>query len=81
MIDSLIENLTIDKSKLIGIGICAPGPMDTKNGILLAPSNLPEVPHIPLRQIFESHFNLPTFLELEPMLVPSLKNILVMCRM
>jgi N-acetylglucosamine repressor len=49
--------------KLLGIGVCAPGPLDAANGILLSPPNFPAWVDINLRQILASEFHVPVFLD------------------
>ena len=48
--------------KVIGIGIGAPGPLDSRTGILFAPPNLHGWHNVPLRQILYDEFHLPVYL-------------------
>lgn len=48
--------------QVAGIGIGAPGPLDSRTGILFAPPNLKGWHNVPLRQILYDEFSLPVFL-------------------
>lgn len=63
LIDGLIKKSGVDESKLIGIGICAPGPLDARQGTLLSPPNFPGWPDTPIRKIVQDRFHLHTFLD------------------
>lgn len=63
VVADLIKKSEIDERELIGIGICAPGPLNVEDGVLLSPPNFPGWPSMPIRQIFQDRFRLPTFLE------------------
>lgn len=63
LIDGLIKKSNLDESKLLGIGICSPGPLDSKKGILLSPPNFPGWPDTPIRKIVQDRFHLHTFLD------------------
>ena len=49
--------------QIAGIGISAPGPLDSKTGVIFTPPNLPGWDHVPLRDIFTEHFHIPIFVE------------------
>jgi glucokinase len=49
--------------QVAGIGIAAPGPLDSKTGIIYTPPNLPGWAGVPLRDIFTEHFHMPIFVE------------------
>ena len=46
-----------------GIGIAAPGPLNSKTGIVFNPPNLPGWNGIPLREIVTQEFHLPVYVE------------------
>jgi glucokinase len=52
-----------DAEGIRAIGICTPGPVDTRNGVVVSPPNLPGWENVPLRQLVEEKFGLPTTLE------------------
>ncbi|WAH38163.1 ROK family protein [Alicyclobacillus dauci] len=54
---------TVSINEICGIGIGAPGPLDSLTGVVLSPPNLPGWDNIPLRQRIEERFGIPTFLE------------------
>jgi glucokinase len=51
------------KQKVGGIGICAPGPLNPKTGVVLNPPNLPGWRNIALTKLIEKEFGLPAKLE------------------
>ena len=63
LIQSLITRSKLNHRQILGIGVCAPGPLDYHKGVLLSPPNFPGWPDTPLRQIIEQRFSLPTFLD------------------
>ncbi len=48
---------------LKGIGICAPGPLNPKIGVVLTPPNLPGWRNVPLAKLVQNHFGVPTLVE------------------
>lgn len=58
----LSENST-SKEEILGIGIGAPGPIDTKTGQITSPPNLPDWRNIPVVDLFKQHFQLPIYFE------------------
>jgi glucokinase len=52
----------VSLEQVIGIGIGAPGPLDSRTGILFAPPNLRGWRNVPLRQILYDEFGLPVYL-------------------
>jgi glucokinase len=58
---SAIEQTVTDEVTMIGI--CAPGPLSSKTGVILNPPNLPGWIDIPLAQLTEKKFGLPVRLE------------------
>ena len=51
------------KEKLIAIGVGAPGKVEPVNGIALEYSRIKQWHNVPLRDLIEVHFSLPTFLD------------------
>ncbi len=52
-----------DMRGIAAIGVGAPGPLDTKRGILTAPPNLPGWRNVPLAEIIEGQLGVPAYLE------------------
>jgi glucokinase len=46
-----------------GMGVCAPGPLNPKKGIIINPPNLPGWRNIRLARLLENHFHLPAKVE------------------
>lgn len=55
----------IQKEQVLGIGIAAPGPLDTKRGMLLNPPNFPDWHNVPICRIMEEALDLPAVLDKE----------------
>src|ERR1019366_8005486 len=51
------------KQNLCGIGICAPGPLNPKTGVVINPPNLPGWRNIELAKMLEKKFGLPAKVE------------------
>lgn len=58
----LIQSIWPTDHRVCAIGMAAPGPLNPKTGVLFAAPNIPGWVNIPLAQIVQSHFNVPTFL-------------------
>lgn len=56
-----LADVTLDQ--VAGIGIGAPGPLDSRTGVVFSPPNLASWHNVPLRDIFFTRFNLPIFVE------------------
>jgi N-acetylglucosamine repressor len=63
LIRDLISRSGVPPSRVRGIGICAPGPLNARRGLLLTPPNFPNWGRTPLRQIVEQETGLPTFID------------------
>jgi glucokinase len=61
-IDCLIERAG-GKQNITGIGICAPGPLNPRTGVVINPPNLPGWRNIPLARMVEKRFGLSTKVE------------------
>lgn len=62
-ITKLMEKAKVPKTNIEGIGIGAPGPLDSKNGYLTNPPNLHGWVNIPIKKIVEQAFPYPVRLE------------------
>ena len=63
LIQTLISRAGKPPENIIGIGICAPGPLDTRQGMLISPPNFPGWPRTPIRQIVADKTGLPVYLD------------------
>lgn len=59
----LIEESSIAMEEVLGIGVSSPGPVDSKNGVILTPPNLPNWRNVDICQFFERELNVPAILE------------------
>lgn len=65
LIDQLLEQSFIDVVKLSGIGVSAPGPIDSSSGIILTPPNLSGANNLDITHLLEEKYRLPTVLEVD----------------
>jgi len=61
-IDQVIVESNLDKTDISGIGIGSTGPIDVKEGKILACPQLPTLNHFPLRKSTEDKFGIPVVL-------------------
>jgi glucokinase len=62
-IDLLWQNAPQSRNRIQGIGICAPGPLDPKTGVVLNPPNIPCWRSFPLADEIEKVYRVPVKLE------------------
>jgi glucokinase len=62
LIDRLVK-LAGGKDKVAGVGVCAPGPLNPKTGVIINPPNLPGWHNVGLVRLLESYFHLPAKVE------------------
>ena len=62
-INSIINENSINKSDIIGVGVASPGPLDSKKGIILDTLNLKEFQNYNIVDDFSKKLNLDIFLE------------------
>lgn len=62
-IESLIEDNNIQKTDIIGIGIASPGPLNSKQGVILNTPNLQEFKNYEITKDFSDKLNIDTFIE------------------
>ena len=58
-VEHVVEASAIDRSKVLGVGIGVPGPVDSKEGLVLMPPNLKLLHYLPLKRILEQQLQLP----------------------
>ena len=57
------EKYSLDQHSVAGIGICAPGPLDPKTGIIINPPNLPCWRNFPLASEIAQHYGVPVVVD------------------
>src|SRR5699024_8296416 len=62
-INHVIAHSKVDEAEIIGIGVGAPGPLDSRNGYLTNPPNLTGWIDIPIQKMIEAEFSYPVTLE------------------
>ncbi|WP_269410203.1 ROK family protein [Lentibacillus daqui] len=70
MIQSIIKEIQIviaqaevPHEAILGIGIGSPGPLDSKNGVIICPPNLPSWRDVPIKESVEEELSYPVRLE------------------
>lgn len=62
-IDDLLVQQRVDRRQVAGIGVGAPGPLDSRTGTVITAPNLPGWDHVPLRDIIAESLDLPAAIE------------------
>src|SRR5699024_932075 len=62
-INKITDQSTVVYKEIIGIGIGAPVPLDSKNGMITCPPNLQTWRDIPIQQLVQQSFSIPVTLE------------------
>jgi len=63
VLSQLITDSPVDRKRILGIGIGAPGPLSSSQGLIISPPNFSGWSNIPLRRIVEKEFGIPTYLD------------------
>jgi glucokinase len=59
----VMDEANIAPAQITAVGVCSPGPTDSRTGVVTAPPNLPGWKDVPLKQIIEEALGITTFLE------------------
>lgn len=62
-VSALVETVGIDASRVLGVGVAAPGPIDVEAGVVLNPPLLPKWRNVPVRDELAGRLDLPVLLE------------------
>src|ERR1700694_3178619 len=57
------EKYSLEQGSVAGIGICAPGPLDPKTGIIINPPTLPGWRNFPLASEIAQHYGVPVVVD------------------
>ncbi len=63
MVDAVICLANLKREEISGIGVSCDGPLDTKTGVVYSPPNLPGWDALPLKEMIEAEFHIPTVIE------------------
>ena len=63
ILSAISKTLPSDSRSVHGIGICAPGPLDPRRGLVISAPNLPGWRRIPLAKMVSGKFGLPAKVE------------------
>lgn len=56
MMQQALEAAQVTIEAIRGIGVATPGPLNSRSGVLYAPPNMPSWAHLPLRDLFQQHY-------------------------
>lgn len=59
----LVERAGVDRDRLLGLGVAAPGPLDGTTGAVVSPPNFPGWGRVPLTEMFAAATGLPVALD------------------
>ena len=62
-IEQALREAQVTPEQVAGIGVATPGPINHRTGVIYDPPNLPGWKEVPLRDIFQQRYNLPTYVE------------------
>lgn len=62
-IQSALQQAGVTLDQIAGIGIAAPGPLNSHTGVVYSPPNLPGWDNVPVRKLFHEQFHVPVFVE------------------
>ena len=62
-IEQALAEANVGIDAIAGIGIAAPGPLDSRTGIVFDPPNMPGWNRVPLRDLFAERFHVPIYVE------------------
>ena len=66
MMQQVLTEAQVTIEAISGIGVATPGPLDNRTGVLYSPPNMPAWEHLPLRDLFQQHYQphqLPIYIE------------------
>jgi predicted NBD/HSP70 family sugar kinase len=63
VISGLVDLLKAKNARILGIGIGVPGQVDIESGTAVSYLRMPQWHHVPIRQMVESRFGIPTYID------------------
>lgn len=58
-LEQSLSRTRIDRSRILGVGLSLPGPLDTVAGVMINPPNFPALADTPIRTLLEERLELP----------------------
>jgi len=62
-VEGAIKDAGIERNKIVAVGVGAPGPLNSKTGVIIEAPNLPGWKEVPLKDELEGHLGIETFVE------------------
>ena len=63
LLQRLLDEFGLERNRIVGIGIGAPGPLSTSTGVILSPPNFGGWRDVPVQQLVEEQFQLPVWID------------------
>lgn len=57
-VEACLQKSGVDRSKVLGMGMALPGPLDSEKGIMINPPNFPDWNNVPIKDILEKRLGL-----------------------
>lgn len=61
LVNEISEQVT--DTKILGVGVSAPGPLNSEKGIIISPPNLDKWVNVPLKELLEEQINYPVYVQ------------------
>lgn len=62
-LEQALQQAGVSLEQVAGIGIGAPGPLDSRTGVVFTPPNMPGWESLPLRHLFVERYHVPVYVE------------------
>ncbi|MCL1841138.1 MAG: ROK family transcriptional regulator [Propionibacteriaceae bacterium] len=62
-VDALIASTGVARSRVLGVGVCRPGPMSSSSDQILLPAHLEQWAHVPVAEVLERATGLPVLID------------------
>ncbi len=62
-VQQALAKAEVSLAHIAGIGIAAPGPLNSRTGVVYDPPNMPRWNNVPLRELFHRQFPVPVFID------------------
>lgn len=59
LVRRVVQEAGIDRSKLLGLGLALPGPLDSRRGVMINPPNFPGWENVPICRLLQARLDLP----------------------
>lgn len=71
---NLLQEYSVDRQSVLGVGLAVPGPLDVQGGIVVNPPNFPNWKNIPIKKLLEERLGLRVCIDMETNLAALAEN-------